>query len=71
MIPALSRAAIAVGIDGLFMEPHPDPEEALSDGPNSWPLGQMGSLLTQLVALDRITKSAIDKTGKEHESPNT
>ena len=71
MIPALSRAAIAVGIDGLFMETHPDPEEALSDGPNSWPLGQMGGLLTQLVALDRITKSAIDKTGKEHESPNT
>ena len=57
MIPALARAATAVGIDGLFMETHPNPDEALSDGPNSWPLSQMSELLTQLVQLDRIVKT--------------
>lgn len=55
-IPALARAAVAVGISGLFMETHPNPEHALSDGPNSWPLHQMPDLLAQLVALDKITK---------------
>jgi 2-dehydro-3-deoxyphosphooctonate aldolase (KDO 8-P synthase) len=56
-VPPLARAAIAVGISGLFMETHPRPEEALSDGPNSWPLAQMENLLTQLKALDQAVKS--------------
>ena len=57
-VPVLARAAVAVGIAGLFMETHPRPEMALSDGPNSWPLGRMESLLSGLVALDRMVKSA-------------
>ena len=57
-IPVLARAAVAVGIAGLFMETHPCPEKALSDGPNSWPLNRMESLLTTLVALDRTVKAA-------------
>ena len=56
-VPVLARAAIAVGIAGLFMETHPCPEKAFSDGPNSWPLDRMESLLTTLVALDRAVKS--------------
>lgn len=56
-IPALARAAMAVGISGLFMETHPDPEKALSDGPNSWPLDKMKSLLETLKSIDQITKS--------------
>lgn len=56
-IPYLARAAIAVGIAGLFMETHPRPDQALSDGPNSWPLGKMHDLLAQLKALDTITKN--------------
>ncbi len=55
-VPVLSRAAVAVGIAGLFMETHPDPAKALSDGPNSWPLDQMADLLAELVALDAIVK---------------
>ncbi|MDZ3824712.1 MAG: 3-deoxy-8-phosphooctulonate synthase, partial [Pseudoxanthomonas sp.] len=50
-VPALSRAAVAVGIAGLFMETHPDPDKALSDGPNAWPLGQMEGLLETLLEL--------------------
>lgn len=57
-VPVLARAAVAVGISGLFMETHPCPEKALSDGPNSWPLDRMESLLTTLVALDRMVKAA-------------
>lgn len=57
-VPVLARAAVAVGISGLFMETHPCPEKALSDGPNSWPLNRMESLLTPLVALDRTVKAA-------------
>jgi 2-dehydro-3-deoxyphosphooctonate aldolase (KDO 8-P synthase) len=57
MVPVLARAAVAAGIAGLFMETHPDPAKALSDGPNSWPLDQMQPLLEQLVELDRVTKS--------------
>jgi len=57
-IPVLARAAVAVGIAGLFMETHPRPEQALSDGPNSWPLQRMESLLSTLVALDRLVKDA-------------
>lgn len=55
-IPVLARAAVAVGIAGLFMETHPCPEKALSDGPNSWPLERMESLLSSLVAMDRLVK---------------
>lgn len=55
-IPVLARAAIAVGIAGLFMETHPNPEQALSDGPNSWPLADMESLLTSLMQIDEVVK---------------
>ncbi|MDX1500323.1 MAG: 3-deoxy-8-phosphooctulonate synthase [Woeseiaceae bacterium] len=57
-IPVLARAATAVGVAGLFMETHPNPDEALSDGPNAWPLGQMQALLETLVALDRVAKNS-------------
>jgi 2-dehydro-3-deoxyphosphooctonate aldolase (KDO 8-P synthase) len=56
-VPVLARAAVAVGISGLFMETHPCPEKAWSDGPNSWPLQRMESLLKTLVALDRAVKA--------------
>jgi len=55
-VPVLARAAVAVGVAGLFMETHPTPETALSDGPNAWPLGQMEGLLETLVALDVVIK---------------
>ena len=55
-VPTLARAAVAVGIAGIFMETHPDPDKALSDGPNAWPLGKMQALLETLVALDRVAK---------------
>ena len=55
-VPVLSRAAMAVGIAGIFMETHPDPAKALSDGPNAWPLGRMRALLETLMALDEVTK---------------
>ena len=57
-VPVLARAAVAAGISGLFMETHPRPELAWSDGPNSWPLERMESLLTTLVALDRLVKAS-------------
>ncbi len=57
-VPALARAAIAVGVSGLFMETHPDPEKALSDGPNAWPLDKMRSLLEILKAIDHTIKTA-------------
>jgi len=56
-VPVLARAAVAVGIAGLFMETHPDPEQALSDGPNMWPLDEMESLLEVLKGLDELVKS--------------
>jgi len=56
-VPVLARAAVAVGVAGLFMETHPEPEKALSDGPNAWPLPQLESLVSQLVELDRLVKS--------------
>ena len=56
-VPVLARAAVAVGVAGLFMETHPHPDKALSDGPNAWPLPRMKALLAQLIALDRIVKS--------------
>jgi 2-dehydro-3-deoxyphosphooctonate aldolase (KDO 8-P synthase) len=55
-VPVLARAAVAVGIAGLFMETHPDPDRALSDGPNAWPLGKMRGLLEVLVDLDQRVK---------------
>ena len=55
-VPVLARAAVAAGICGLFMETHPDPANAKSDGPNAWPLDRMESLMTTLIALDRTVK---------------
>ncbi|MCX8017117.1 MAG: 3-deoxy-8-phosphooctulonate synthase, partial [Rhodocyclaceae bacterium] len=55
-VPVLARAAVAAGVAGLFMETHPTPETALSDGPNAWPLGQMESLLETLLELDAVVK---------------
>ena len=57
-IPVLARAAVATGISGLFMETHPDPDKALSDGPNAWPLRHMQRLLETLVELDRAVKKS-------------
>lgn len=55
-VPVLARAAVAVGVAGLFLETHPDPNKALSDGPNAWPLGEMESLLVMLKAIDEVVK---------------
>ena len=55
-VPVLARAAVAAGIAGLFAETHPDPDKALSDGLNAWPLGKMEGLLETLVAIDRVAK---------------
>ncbi len=55
-VPVLARAAVAVGVSGVFMETHPDPDKALSDGPNAWPLGKIEALLTTLKELDAVTK---------------
>jgi len=57
-IPVLARAAVAAGVAGIFMETHPRPEEALSDGPNAWPLARMEPLLATLVELDRAVKKS-------------
>ncbi|MEO7365765.1 MAG: 3-deoxy-8-phosphooctulonate synthase [Sphingomicrobium sp.] len=57
-VSVLARAAVAAGVSGLFMETHPDPANAKSDGPNAWPLDRMESLLTTLVELDRVVKDA-------------
>ena len=56
-VPVLSRAAMAVGIAGIFMETHPDPDKALSDGPNAWPLAKMEALLKTLMAIDGVVKT--------------
>jgi 2-dehydro-3-deoxyphosphooctonate aldolase (KDO 8-P synthase) len=56
-VPVLARAAVATGVSGLFMETHPDPANAKSDGPNAWPLDRMESLLTTLVELDTLVKA--------------
>lgn len=56
-VPVLARAAMAAGISGIFMESHPDPEVALSDGPNSWPTGRMRELLKMLMTIDQAVKS--------------
>jgi len=57
-VPVLARAAIASGVSGIFMETHPDPEKALSDGPNSWPLAEMRPLLAVLKQIDLTVKEA-------------
>ena len=56
-VPVLARAAMAAGISGIFMETHPDPDKALSDGPNAWPLARMAPLLETLLSLDKTVKS--------------
>lgn len=56
MVPVLARAAVAAGVSGVFLETHPDPDAALSDGPNSWPLGRMRELLESLLEIDRVVK---------------
>jgi 2-dehydro-3-deoxyphosphooctonate aldolase (KDO 8-P synthase) len=56
-VPVLARAAVAAGISGIFMETHPRPEEALSDGPNAWPLGRIQELLVTLQRIDATIKS--------------
>jgi len=55
-VPVLARAAVASGVAGVFMETHPNPAEALSDGPNAWPMGKMKALLNTLVEIDRLVK---------------
>jgi 2-dehydro-3-deoxyphosphooctonate aldolase (KDO 8-P synthase) len=57
-VPVLARAAVAAGVAGVFMETHPDPAKALSDGPNAWPLDRMQALLATLVELDTTVKRA-------------
>ncbi len=57
-VPVLARAAVAAGVAGVFMETHPRPDQALSDGPNAWPLTRMASLLATLQQLDRVAKSS-------------
>jgi 2-dehydro-3-deoxyphosphooctonate aldolase (KDO 8-P synthase) len=57
-VPVLARAAVSVGVAGLFMETHPRPEKAFSDGPNSWPLSRLAPLLNTLVTIDRTVKAA-------------
>lgn len=69
-VPALARAAVAVGVSGVFMETHPNPDKALSDGPNSWPLDEMEALLNTLVQIDAVNKAEYLSTplrqGEEH-----
>jgi 2-dehydro-3-deoxyphosphooctonate aldolase (KDO 8-P synthase) len=63
-VPVLARAAVAVGVAGVFMETHPDPAVALSDGPNAWPLDQMEALLGTLLELDRVAKAQQSAQGR-------
>jgi len=65
-VPYLAQAAISVGIDGLFMETHPNPEQAKSDGPNSWPIHKMEELLIRLKQLDQIIKQPVTIEEKEY-----
>lgn len=64
-VPVLARAAVAAGVSGLFMETHPDPEQALSDGPNAWPLSKMQDLLEVLMPIDQIYKASITQMEKQ------
>ncbi len=61
-VPVLARAAVACGVAGLFMETHPDPDKALSDGPNAWPLDRMETLLGVLKTLDETVKERVALT---------
>lgn len=61
LVPLLCRGAVAAGISGLFLETHPDPDRALSDGPNSWPLDLLEPLVAQLVALDHVVKDSLPR----------
>jgi 2-dehydro-3-deoxyphosphooctonate aldolase (KDO 8-P synthase) len=63
-VPLLARSAVAAGISGIFIETHPDPDKALSDGPNSWPLSQLADLLESLMSLDSMVKRIQPKSGK-------
>jgi 2-dehydro-3-deoxyphosphooctonate aldolase (KDO 8-P synthase) len=54
-VPVLARAAVAAGVDAVFLETHPQPDKALCDGPNSWPLGQLERVVGELMAIDRVT----------------
>jgi 2-dehydro-3-deoxyphosphooctonate aldolase (KDO 8-P synthase) len=63
-VPTLARAAVGVGVAGLFCETHPDPDEALCDGPNSMALNDMGPMLETLVEIDRVVKQSISKDGE-------
>jgi 2-dehydro-3-deoxyphosphooctonate aldolase (KDO 8-P synthase) len=67
MVPVLARAAVAVGVAGLFMETHPNPDKALSDGPNSWPLAKMRDLLEHLLELDVVSKRRSHLYASQHE----
>ena len=63
-VPVLARAAVAAGISGLFLETHPDPDQAMSDGPNSWPLDRLETLLERLLAIDAVVKDGgLDRDG--------
>ena len=55
-VPVLARSAVAAGVAGLFMETHPEPDKALCDGPNAWPLGHMRDLMQQLMRIDEVVK---------------
>ena len=69
-VPVLARAATAAGVSGLFAETHPDPDKALSDGPNAWPLGRMHELLETLMELDAVTKKrGFLELGRDHAAP--
>ncbi len=59
MVPVLARAAIGAGVHGVFMETHPDPENAMSDGPNSWPMDQIRELLTTMIQIDQVVKPTL------------
>jgi 2-dehydro-3-deoxyphosphooctonate aldolase (KDO 8-P synthase) len=59
-VPPLARAAVAVGVDGIFLETHPDPEKALCDGPNQWPLSEVGTLIERLLAIRKAGKGSYD-----------
>jgi 2-dehydro-3-deoxyphosphooctonate aldolase (KDO 8-P synthase) len=58
-VPVLARAAVAAGVAGVFMETHPNPDQAKSDGPNAWPLSRMRALLETLLELDRLVKARV------------
>ena len=62
-VPILARAAVAAGVSGVFLETHPDPDHALSDGPNAWPLDRLPALLEELIAIDAVVKPGMAAAG--------